>query len=866
MRIRSTKGDGVDWWEEPHAGTSKAKLMANAPLQCACGGDEKGHCIASHQHHLGNELADSLAEEGKALDPAWMQARLTVGTVVKTLELGRSADLFVECGEERALLITSTGAVTQGPIAKVLETATSDRRIAALSDGASKKGNQWAMGRSLSWAPARKSAMGADTSWRFKVRAWADCLPTYENISKRAKGDGINIYKVVYADGDDFAGECSRCGESGAVESMAHAFCTCVAGEAKRHEVELGIKAKWEEAGLGLVWDEVGWLQPQNQLIDEGWQSWWGWVGLVPKTAVLDAMQQDPQAKEAIQVAVSKTARMMTKQATAEWGRRCESVLAAEKLNGVHDRKVIAGKSKWKLVVEGPQKKRGRPEKDPTELCLAYRRQKESQKKKGELLAAHGAEEGGRLHKVWLQERLKSETPSGGGDIQEMLKEVALKDNLDGWRGHVQQRRARHAKMLEELREKEYAPPTDGACVVEGCEEQGVYVNGRCEEGAARCKGHWGVSCWGGWRGCGCDGERPGKRHPKRHQVQKKKRPSAATQKKELVQRQLEGELLWMRAALEENGQQRAVAGRVTWVIQEPCFARLRTPTERSKWKPASEVYVEIGGEEISIMLDDVEWELLDSEDWEGADLDSPADSESEGEENEPNDRNTEDETEASEEEFNVERILKRRVAGGDMEYYVKWEGWDGSYNNWEPQSHILQEQADAGQGQPSHGSREGVESQPPMAGTRRSARVQAQAAPSNGLSFEEAEEFLEGYTQEGDELSASRGTQGAVGTFEEAERFLEGFTQEGDELQLQGSQVGAGTMEMEGQGQTKWGICEREAPQAPLEAGWWTEGDISVWETEGRRVLEEQDALTEALDEEEADVVRRPWVFDDMG
>ena len=143
---------------------------------------------------------------------------------------------------------------------------------------------------------------------------------------------------------------------------------------------------------------------------------------------------------------------------------------------------------------------------------------------------------------------------------------------------------------------------------------------------------------------------------------------------------------------------------------------------------------------------------------------------------------------------------------------------------------------------------------------------MQAQAAPSNGLSFEEAEEFLEGYTQEGDELSASRGTQDAVGTFEEAERFLEGFTQEGDELQLQGSQVGAGTMEMEAQGQTKWGICEREAPQAPVEAGWWTEGDISVWETEGRRVLEEQDARTEGLGEEEAGVARRPGVFDDMG
>mgnify|MGYP001272649417 CR=1 FL=1 len=56
----------------------------------------------------------------------------------------------------------------------------------------------------------------------------------------------------------------------------------------------------------------------------------------------------------------------------------------------------------------------------------------------------------------------------------------------------------------------------------------------------------------------------------------------------------------------------------------------------------------------------------------------------------------------------------------------------------------VFEERALAGQGQPSHGSREGVESQPPMAGTRRSAQVQAQAAPSDGLSFEEAEEFFD--------------------------------------------------------------------------------------------------------------------------
>jgi hypothetical protein len=35
------------------------------PMQCACGGNEKGHCIPEHHAHVGNELADSLAEGGE---------------------------------------------------------------------------------------------------------------------------------------------------------------------------------------------------------------------------------------------------------------------------------------------------------------------------------------------------------------------------------------------------------------------------------------------------------------------------------------------------------------------------------------------------------------------------------------------------------------------------------------------------------------------------------------------------------------------------------------------------------------------------------------------------------------------------------
>ena len=75
---------------------------------------------------------------------------------------------------------------------------------------------------------------------------------------------------------------------------------------------------------------------------------------------------------------ISKTARMLTKHAVDAWERRCIVVLAAEKQNGIHERKVAASRQKWKLPVEGPQQRRGRPPKDPSDLCVAYRRAKES--------------------------------------------------------------------------------------------------------------------------------------------------------------------------------------------------------------------------------------------------------------------------------------------------------------------------------------------------------------------------------------------------------------------------------------------------------------------------------------------------------
>ena len=45
------------------------------PMQCACRGDEKGHCIPEHHAHVGNELADSLAEGGKHMKQGHLLVR-----------------------------------------------------------------------------------------------------------------------------------------------------------------------------------------------------------------------------------------------------------------------------------------------------------------------------------------------------------------------------------------------------------------------------------------------------------------------------------------------------------------------------------------------------------------------------------------------------------------------------------------------------------------------------------------------------------------------------------------------------------------------------------------------------------------------
>lgn len=39
---------------------------------------------------------------------------------------------------------------------------------------------------------------------------------------------------------------------------------------------------------------------------------------------------------------------------------------------------------------------------------------------------------------------------------------------------------------------------------------------------------------------------------------------------------------------------------------------------------------------------------------------------------------------------FAAERINKRRVRGGRVEFLVKWKGWSQKYCTWEPEENIL--------------------------------------------------------------------------------------------------------------------------------------------------------------------------------
>lgn len=51
--------------------------------------------------------------------------------------------------------------------------------------------------------------------------------------------------------------------------------------------------------------------------------------------------------------------------------------------------------------------------------------------------------------------------------------------------------------------------------------------------------------------------------------------------------------------------------------------------------------------------------------------------------------------------EYHVERIVGVRSNGGELQYLIKWKGWQSKFNTWEPLHHLknLQSEIDAFEG-----------------------------------------------------------------------------------------------------------------------------------------------------------------------
>lgn len=191
----------------------------------------------------------------------------------------------------------------------------------------------------------------------------------------------------------------------------------------------------------------------------------------------------------------------------------------------------------------------------------------------------------------------------------------------------VLDRKARLGEMRHRINSSPaYAPVNDGTCAVEWCSMPGKYMNAGCSEGVLRCRLHWGVSCWGAWRGCACAGQRedqPGAKKGVRDKIKKLatlrsgKKLRETARRKELAEQvsvaQSQGAKVWVRAGAPSGCACNVVTGYVTHIIL-------------GRGGIVEGMYVHDGHEEVSVVFNGPEWTILHPSEVEHSAYDSPDD------------------------------------------------------------------------------------------------------------------------------------------------------------------------------------------------------------------------------------------------
>ena len=404
-------------------------------------------------------------------------------------------------------MVGRDGRVVQGDIVQALQEAGWEVRRHHLRCSASERARSWYWAREMSCGVARRQvACCTEVAQRFLVRAWADCLPTYQNIARRTRGEGPNIYKQVWGDGEEVGGECPLCG--GGVETLLHALGECPATLAVRETGLRAIEQDWGTAGEAGWWRELRLLEPSFNPGGE-WRGQWGWAGIVPAPTLLGAMGIGP-LNETRRALLGRTAIRLAVLASGVWNARCKLVQEVEKGNGVHERKVRAQRSGWVMPRFGMAAPRGRPPKDRDDLSETYKRIKESAEHRAQAKAEH--EDWRHHHEEWLRARRQAEREARDRhEGRTVWRQGSILGSLvimpvSRMREMLQTRAAHRQRRLDGM--GRVHPTTechgDGECVVAGCNNQAMRCTMGCRANALRCVDHAGLSCWGGWRGCDC--------------------------------------------------------------------------------------------------------------------------------------------------------------------------------------------------------------------------------------------------------------------------------------------------------------------------------------------------------------------------